>query len=167
MHLVHLASVWLHILAAATWLGTMMFLVVVLVPTLRATGDDALRARLLAASGARLRALGWVAFAVLLGTGMVNLVARGFDLTDPSDLTWRLWVGPFGRTFLVKMSAFLVVVVLSAIHDFRIGPRATTLPPGSPAALRLRRAATWIGRVNLLLALVIVFCAVVMVRGLL
>jgi uncharacterized membrane protein len=157
--------VWLHVLAAATWLGTMVFLAAVLVPVLRATGDDALRARLLGATGTRLRALGWLSFGVLATTGLVNLTFRGFDLLDRSDVGWRLWQGPFGHALAWKLGLFAVVLLLSAVHDFRLGPRATALAPGSPAALRLRRWATWIGRLNLLLGLAIVFLAVALARG--
>jgi len=165
MHVLHLVSVWLHILAAAGWLGTMLFLALVLVPTLARVGDVGLRARLLGASGPRLRAFGWSCFAVLVVTGLVNLTARGFDLLDPSDVGWRLWQGPFGFSLTCKLLLFAVVVAISAVHDFWLGPRATRLTPGSPEALRMRRIATWIGRLNLLLGLLIVFFAVTLVRG--
>jgi len=161
----YLVSVWLHILAAATWIGTLVFLAAVLVPVLRRQGDDRLRARLLGAAGPGLRALGWSAFAVLFATGLVNLTGRGFDLADPSDVGWRLWQGPFGRALTWKLSLFGVVLLLSALHDFRWGPRAAAAEPGSPEALRLRRVASWVGRVNLLLALAIVLFAVMLVRG--
>jgi len=162
MGTLYLVSVWLHVLAAATWFGTMVFLAAVLVPTLRAHGDDALRSRLLAASGSRLRALGWTSFAVLAVTGTVNLVSRGYDL---ADLGGRLWWGPFGRAFTWKMVLVAVILVLSAFHDFRLGPRSARAVPGSPEALRLRRTASWMGRLNLLLGLAVIYLAVMLVRG--
>lgn len=158
----YLVSVWLHVLAAATWFGTMVFLAAVLVPTLRAQGDDALRSRLLGAAGPRLRNLGWTAFAVLVSTGTFNLAGRGYDLADVGG---RLWWGPFGRAFTWKMVLVGVVLLLSAVHDFWLGPRSSRATPGSPEALRLRRAASWLGRLNLLLALMVIFLAVMLVRG--
>ena len=57
---------------------------------------------------------------------------------------------------------------MSAAHDFVVGPRATAVwqkSPGSPEATRLRMQATWFGRVNLLLALIILGLAIMLVRG--
>jgi putative copper resistance protein D len=158
----YLVSVWLHILAAAAWLGTLVFIAAVLVPTLRSTGDEGLRSKVMRAAGPRLRTFGWVTFAVLVVTGIGNLAGRGFAV---ADLGWRLWQGPFGRAFGWKMALFTVVLVLSALHDFRWGPRAAAAAPGSPAALRLRRLASWVGRIELLLGLAIVLLAVFLVRG--
>ena len=158
----YLVSVWLHLLAAAAWIGTLVFLAAVLVPVLRRQGDDALRARVMRASGPGLRRLGWTTFGILFLTGLGNLAGRGFT---HEDLGSRLWQGPFGRAFGWKMACFGVVLLLSVLHDFRWGPRAAAAAPGSPEAMRLRRVASWVGRVNLLLALAIVAFAVMLVRG--
>lgn len=165
MRLLYLVSVWIHILAAATWLGAAVFLVAVLVPTLRAGGDETVRARVLRASGPRLRALGWICFGLLAVTGVGNLAGRGFDLFDRLDLTWRLWTGPFGQALVWKLALFAAVLLLSAAHDFWLGPRAAAADPGSPPALRARRRAAWMGRVVLLLGIAIVGFAVLLVRG--
>lgn len=165
MRTLYILSVWIHVLAAAAWIGTLVFIAAVLVPVLRRQGDDRQRARLLGAAGPGLRTLGWACFGLLFLTGLVNLIGRGFDLADPSDVGWRLWQGPFGTALTWKLLAFAVVLALSALHDFRWGPRAAAAEPGSPEALRLRRIASWVGRANLLLALVIVFFAVLLVRG--
>ena len=162
MRTLYLLSVWLHILAAAAWIGALVFIAAVLVPTLRRAGDDTLRATVLRASGPALRRLGWVCFALLVVTGVVNLAGRGFTFADAG---WRLWQGPFGLAFSLKMGLFAIVLVLSALHDFRWGPRAAAATAGSAEALRLRRIATRVGRVNLLLALAIVLLATFLVRG--
>src|SRR5687768_15353674 len=104
----YLVSVWLHVIAAAAWVGALVFLAAVLVPVLR-RGDDATRARVLRQSGPALRALGWTAFAVLLLTGVANLAGRGYEL---ADATGRLWWGPFGQAFAWKMGLFAVVLAL-------------------------------------------------------
>jgi putative copper export protein len=68
----YVTSVYLHILAAATWVGGIIFLVAVVVPSLKHV-DRAAAAPMLRATVFRFRALGWVAFAVLLATGLYNL----------------------------------------------------------------------------------------------
>lgn len=57
---------------------------------------------------------------------------------------------------------------ISALHDFVIGPKATNLRmknPESVDAFRMRKLASWIGRINLLLALIVVMLGVILVRG--
>jgi len=59
----------------------------------------------------------------------------------------------FGITVLGDPT--IICSPFSAFHDFFLGPQATAvgrMAPGSPEALRFRRQASWMGRVNLLLA---------------
>lgn len=158
-------SVWLHILAATAWIGGMAFLVLVVVPWLRTQGR-AEAARLLAETGPRFRSVGWACFAILLVTGTFNLWVRGIRLSHFADAAW-LGSRP-GLTIVVKLALFVAVLVMSAIHDFSIGPRATaelSRAPASALAERLRRQASWMGRANAVLALLLVAAAVMIVRG--
>ncbi|HEU4437873.1 MAG TPA: DUF4149 domain-containing protein, partial [Methylomirabilota bacterium] len=59
---------WLHVLAAITWIGGMLFIALVLVPITRRLEDPALRTRLVHEIGLRFRAVGWIALGVLLAT---------------------------------------------------------------------------------------------------
>jgi putative copper export protein len=156
----YVASVYLHILAAATWVGGIIFLVAVVVPALRrAPNSDLLRQTVL-----RFRTVGWIAFGVLLLTGLYNLHARGIGWTELTDPAFRATSS--GKALLIKLACFAVVVLLSAIHDFSIGPRAlATMEQGSPEAPRLRKLTGLIGRINGVITLVIVLCAVIVVRG--
>lgn len=166
MKTVYLLSVWLHILSAVIWLGGILFLVLVLVPVMRREPDRRRFAALVHAVGEQFRWIGWGCFGLLVLSGTVNLAYRGFDWAD----LWsgRLWQGPFGRALAIKLFLFALVLILSALHDFAIGPRATRLgrvQPDDPQAVRLNAQARWIGRINLILALGIMFMAVVLVRG--
>jgi hypothetical protein len=79
-----------------------------------------------------------------------------------------MWSGPFGWLLGWKLLVFAVILAASAWHDFIVGPRAVVLwreKPGSPEATRLRKQATQFGRLNLLLALIILALAVMLVRG--
>jgi hypothetical protein len=62
-----------------------------------------------------------------------------------------------------------LILAISAAHDFWLGPRATRAwqaAPASPQARRLRRQATWLARLNAVLALATVALGVLLVRGL-
>jgi putative copper export protein len=165
MRVVYLLSVWLHILAATTWTGGMAFLVFVVVPWLR-RGDRARAAAVLRETGSRFRIVGWSCFAVLAATGTFNLWFRGVHAADIVRADWLRT--PFGQALAAKLSAFALVLAVSAVHDFAVGPRAARAAerePGSPRAERLRRAASRLGRANALLALIAIAAAVVIVRG--
>ena len=165
LHDAYLVSVWLHILAAATWFGGMLFVALVVVPSLR-KGDRAFAIKLLGDSGRRFRTVGWTCFAILFVTGCFNLFARGVSLYDFFDREWV--TSPFGRAVVIKVSLFAVVLVLSLVHDYSIGPRAVAeleRDPESAVAAKLRHRASIIGRLNALLAVTILALAVILVRG--
>lgn len=161
----YIFSVWLHILAATVWVGGMLFLVLVVVPWLRA-GPRPDAGAFLSQTGRRFRTVGWVCFGVLMATGLFNLWVRG---VRPSDFVRPEWLqSSFGRTVLFKLIAFGVVLAVSTLHDFVVGPRATAVMgsnPGSAEATALRRRASQLGRINVLLALALIAAGVVLVRG--
>ncbi len=165
MQSLYIASVFLHIIAAVVWLGGMFFLVLVVVPWLRA-GNRAQAGAFLRDTGIRFRSVGWACLLTLLGTGSINLWLRRVRLPDFADPEWL--ATPFGRAITLKLVLFALVLAISVVHDFRVGPAATRAmrdDPGGPEALRLRRAASWMGRANTVLALLLVFLGVVLVRG--
>lgn len=165
MRTLYLISVWLHILAATAWVGGIIFLVLVLVPWLR-RGPRARAAELLRETGLRFRSVGWACFAVLVVTGSFNLWMRGVRPTDFVNPEWL--ASPFGRAVIYKLGAFALVLTISVVHDFVVGPRSTRAlasDPTSEAAQRLRRAASRLGRANALLALLLVALGVILVRG--
>ena len=73
----HQFSVWLHILAAAAWLGGMVFLALVLVPVMRRSEYRQQASRLVHLTGVRFRTVGWICLGVLVATGFANLWYRG------------------------------------------------------------------------------------------
>ncbi|HEY7870897.1 MAG TPA: DUF4149 domain-containing protein [Methylomirabilota bacterium] len=129
---------WLHVLAAVTWIGGMLFIALVLVPAARRLEDPALRTRLVHDVGLRFRTIGWVAIGVLVVTGLLNLWMHPVLLSS-SRFHW-------------KVGLVVLALILSAFHDFVLGPRAGA--PGADPSARVR--ASWIARINVLVVLAIV-----------
>ena len=168
MRFLYLVSVWTHVLAATIWVGGLFFVVLVVVPWLR--GEDAARrlhaGNFLSETGERFRAVGWICFAVLLVTGTFNLWVRGVRAGQLVDPDW--WRSGLGSAVGLKLVAFAAVLAVSLVHDFRVGPRAAEALRNDPDAAgtrKLRRAASRLGRLNGLLALLLVALGVVIVRG--
>jgi uncharacterized membrane protein len=158
-------SVWLHIIAACVWIGSSVFLVVVVLPFFRSRPDQ-LFIEFIVWSAPRLRAVGWGSLGVLAASGIVNLYARGIGVATLLDGTF--WRSPLGRTLGEKLAVVAVIVVVTAFHDFYWGPRTLALrrlDPGSMAAQRARKVTMRLGQVSLVLSLVAVFLAVMLVRG--
>ena len=116
----------------------MLFIALVLVPVTRRIPDPTLRVKLVQDTGRRFRTVGWIAVAVLVVTGLLTLWIHPWLLSSPR-LQW-------------KLGLVALALILSAIHDFVLGPKAGA--PGADSAARVR--ASWLARVNVLVVLVIV-----------
>jgi putative copper resistance protein D len=160
-------SVFIHILSAIVWIGGMLFLALVVVPTTRQMPAPE-RAALFGVVGRRFRTVGWVCIGLLIVTGIVNSAYRGVTLDNLfSD---ELWGSPFGTTLATKLGVVAVMLALSVYHDFVIGPASVRLgsqgqPDSLKEAQRLRKLASLIGRVEAILALVVLALAIMLVRG--
>ncbi len=166
MRWLYLVSVWLHVLAAAIWVGGLIFVALVVVPVIRRPELQGAAARLIHFTGIRFRWVGWACFVLLFLTGLFNVLVRGIAWADL--LAAQFWTGPFGKLLAAKLVVFALILASSAVHDFVVGPRAVALwqeHPGSAEATRLRRQATHFGRLNLFLALLVVALGVILVRG--
>lgn len=157
-------NVTIHLLAAMFWLGGMFFIAVVGAPALREIESAEQRALLFGRLGERFRSSGWVAIAVLLVTGVLNLRFRGF-LSMRTLGSAEFWGTLYGHTLAWKLGAVSVMLVVSALHDFVLGPRASRFRAGSPEAIRARRRAAWLARLNALAGVVVVIAAVRLARG--
>lgn len=160
MPLLYYVNVTLHVLAAMLWLGGMFFLGVVGAPALRAIEQPALRQRLFQQLGVRFRSVGWIAIVVLILTGLVNLHYRGWLHWDGVFASAAFWRTGVGTALAIKLASATVMIIVSAIHDFALGPLAGRLEPGSPQAIAFRRRAALLARVNALLGVVVVVAAV-------
>ena len=161
----YLTAVTLHVLAALFWLGGMFFLGVVGAPALRGVEPAALRQQLFNELGVRFRNAGWVAIATLVTTGIIVLHERGLLHWDGVFGSAAFWGTSLGRALAVKLLAVAIMIVVSAVHDFALGPMASRLEAGTPEALAMRKKAAMLARVNALVGLVVVLAAVRLARG--
>jgi copper resistance protein D len=160
---VYQLTVLIHILAAMVWVGGMLFMALILVPATRKL-SPAERRYLFEQTGHRFRVVGWICVAILVVTGIGNLYFHGIGWA--TFVSGDILTTTFGRILTAKLLLIVLMVVVTAIHDFYLGP-ASARAEGDIAQLTcLRRASGTLGRLSALLALAIVVLAVLLVRGL-
>lgn len=165
MHALYILSVWLHVLAAITWVGGMIFLVIVLVPTIKQPDFREQAMLIVQVSGQKFKTVGWACLITLVLTGTTNIFLRGLG---PSLATREFWGTSLGILLSIKLTLVASIITLSAIHDFVIGPKAVAawkVDPLGTNTIRLRAAASWMGRANFLLSLLVVTLAIMLFRG--
>lgn len=134
-----LLIVWIHMLAAAAWVGGMIAFVALLMPWVRrSTGAcaDERRAQM-RAFGHQFRGFAWVCLVTLLLTGLVLAAPLGFVQS------------PVRHLLMAKGLLLAVAITLNAFES-RIVTRAV---------------ARWAGRLSLVIGLVALALAVALVRG--
>ncbi len=104
--------VFLHVVAAAIWVGGQIALGTI-VPALRPAGSDTVRA-----VARRFQLVAWPAYAVLLATGVWNLFAL-----HAADRGAR-WL----TTLLVKLACVAISGLAAAVHVLVAAPRVRAAP---------------------------------------
>lgn len=107
---------WFHMLATVLWIGGLVVLSILVLPTARRTLDSQAYARLLEAFQQRLDPLGWFSIILLLASGMFQMSASphygGFLSIE------TLWAG----VILVKHLLFGIMVIISGIVTWGVVP---------------------------------------------
>ena len=91
----------LHVLAAAIWVGGQLTLAA-LIPVLRRFGSDAL-----GAAARRFNQIAWTAFGVLIVTGIWNVAAVSPQISDRAG---------YRTTLIIKLVAVVISGVAAALH---------------------------------------------------
>lgn len=159
-------SVFIHIISAIFWIGGMLFTAAVLVPASRHKLLAGKKGEFFTLVGKKFSRISWVLFPVLFITGITNLLGRGYSLGDLIDPAF--WNSGFGGNLAIKLLLFSGVLLLSGIHDFYAGPKAAELMdfhPDSKKTEIYRKLSRWIGRLNLLLGLAVLYYAMKLLRG--
>ena len=155
---------WIHLLAAAVWVGSQVFMFAAVVPALRALGDETARHRAVLVLNRRFARLGWGALAILVLTGIENVMRRQDETDLVFDYDFRYaWI------FLVKLALVAAVIALTAIHTYVVGPRLLALQEGGQASAAelgsARRLSIQLSVVNLLAGVAILFLVALLQNG--
>lgn len=160
MSLFWLTVVSLHILAAVTWIGGMIFLSLVLAPIVRSQNSTSEMVALFRLAALRFRLVVWGSMAVLLATGPLLLSQRHILFANPA--AWP-------EVLVVKLGLVAGLLMSTFSHDLFLGPRVsriTAIPEATRTAREqtLVRTARWLPRLSLLMAMAVIIAAVVLAR---
>jgi len=149
-------SVWLHILGATFWIGGMLFLPLVLLPSIKNNHE---RTQLLMATGLKFRFYGYIVLALMFITGVMNMGFKGIQFS------WRFFNEThYGRLVVLKVILFLSLVLISLTHDLIAG-RNFLRHMQKEESSKVRLIARWTGRILLLISLIMAYIGVLLSRG--
>jgi len=121
----HILSLWLHLIALAFWLGGIVFFLIVFAPAVRELNPGT-GIRALNQGRMNLEAMSWPAIALLLVTGIINLILRKQGGPD----------GEFYTTILsIKLFLFFAMLIHHALQVFKYAPDIVTLTEKVPSEI--------------------------------
>ena len=151
----------LHILAAVSWVGGMIFLSLVLAPLVRGRKAAPEFMALFRSAALRFRPIVWMAMAILVITGPMLLSHRGISVMHPSS-----WAG----IVTVKLALVGLLLLLTLLHDLVLGPQVSRVS-AVPESQRTTgeqvvfKTARWLPRLSLLIGLAVVIAAAILARS--
>jgi putative copper resistance protein D len=155
----YILSVWFHILLACIWVGGMIYTAAVVIPfAVKQSPDE--RQRIIRGQARKFRMIGWTSVALLAITGVYNAMQR-YALDSIGGLFDKQRVGFWLPR---KLEFFVLMVLLVLFHDI-MSMRAAKQSKGSPDAAPGNRLGSIAAAIATLLALVVLYCSVRIVRG--
>lgn len=158
----HQFVLYLHVLAVVIWIGGIIFLTL-MGPLLRVGAIGRMRLEspfppLMKEEqkgnspvnwkiARRFRNVSWIAVLVLVVTGMANLAYRGWVI-NPVLLTKLILVG--------------FMIIIKILHDFIVGPKVGLYSNTPLQSALYWKTAFYLGRLNLLLGLVVLYIALLL-----
>lgn len=116
---------WLHIVAAAVWVGGIVFLGAVAQPVLKELIPDPVeRSKFAGKIGRRFNAVGWTSIVLLVLTGLYNLVRISGGIGNMPQVLFSF---NYGRILNAKLALVVGMIVITAHHTFISGPRVRRL----------------------------------------
>ncbi|WP_447969039.1 DUF4149 domain-containing protein [Nitrospira sp. M1] len=144
--------VWIHLVAAITFIGGLIYLHLVLRPVLRSQGKEPESNEVLRQTGQRFRTITWMSLIALILTGAFNMLSEGGSARIETE---------WGVVLMLKLFLFAIAFGLVLIHDFVLDPYASSSQQSvKPQVVmsNIRRAA-FVQQMILVLTLVILFVA--------
>ncbi len=144
---------WFHVITAMFWIGGMLFFSLVLIPALKGSQNQSDKTVLISRVGKRFRIYGWASLGILIFTGLLRLYQNGIPLLS------------YGNTLKVKLVLVFLMVFLTLLHDFFLGPKSIAMSRAGLTANGFQSAVRWTARLNLFIGVSIVLAAVILVHG--
>ncbi len=149
---------WIQIVAVAVWLGPQFFMFLVTVPAVRVIEDPEVRLRVMKVIVTRFGWLAWAAMGVIVLSGVSNLFQEADEFGHIWDSEYRYF-----QIFSTKMVLVGLMVILTALHTFVIGPKQLRLleemRSDSTEAAGLRRVSIIVSSLTLLISIATVYTA--------
>lgn len=159
--LLYRVSIIIHVLSAVVWVGGVLFMGMVAVPAAKKL-DDSLRRQLLDDLGRRFRPIGWTALGLLVATGTYLMWHWGARVETVLNLSF--FEHSHTRNLGYKLVLVIGMLIVSGLHDFWLGPRATRAGRSDEEIARDRRWAGILGRITGIFVVLIVVLAVFVAR---
>jgi len=139
---------WIHLAAALTLLGGLVFIQSVLNPAIRIIASEAQRAEVLRSIGRRFRSLSWISLITLILTGAYQMLKESGSARIETD---------WGVVLLLKLFLFAITFGLLLVHDFILDPyaapsKSSTHQPSSNRADLIQKASLLMAFLVLLVA---------------
>lgn len=135
----------IHLVTGMFWVGGMLFMVFVLSPYIRNLPD---RVKHFKQVGRKFSILGtFIGLPILFITGLINFSNMCYDISELINPTTS-----YSETVKLKIFLFFIVVIIALAHDLYFGTKSDEE--------RYRKIAKFLGIINLIASLVIVYLAV-------
>jgi len=164
------AVVTVHVFSAVIWIGGAIFLALVMVPVARGMEPPHMGLLLLRRAALRFRRIAWVLLGLLVVSGVAALETRGLGIDRFTEDGF--WSTEIGTALGIKIVLVGILLVLSGLHDFILGPRVTAIIADVPRgqqppeeAIRARKRLVMIARLNLMVAVAVAILGLMLIRG--
>ena len=117
----HIFFIWMHILGVALFVGPQFFLALAVIPATRQITDMKSRVAAIRVVTRRFGYVGGAGLALIVGAGSYLIADWRNYYGVPDDIGFTDL--RFGVVFIIKMTLFLVMLAIVALHMFYLGPK--------------------------------------------